>query len=121
MISLFDILITFTGSKIKERHLLLQRTNFQNFQTSKLEDDAYWLATTLSWALPVTILIASIVDAAFIWIYMKHAHPWRDILSDEKEEAPKNSPRTKVEAKGLLGFILSLLLLVLLFRYLIHF
>ena len=117
MISLFDILITFTGSKIKERHLLLQRT----IGTSKLEDDAYWLATTLSWALPVTILIASIVDAAFIWIYMKHAHPWRDILSDEKEEAPKNSPRTKVETKGLLGFILSLLLLVLLFRYLIHF
>ena len=48
------------------------------------EDQAFQLVTKLSWILPLTLLIASILDTIFVLIFMKFAHPWKGILSSEE-------------------------------------
>ena len=50
------------------------------------EDKAFALAMMSVWLLPLLLLIATIIDAALIVIYMKYAHPWKGILADEKEK-----------------------------------
>ena len=71
------------------------------------EDQAYLLVTTLSWILPLAIIIASVVDMLLVIIYMRFAHPWKGILfwedvieyeeeeeivvKEEQENAPKVS------------------------------
>ena len=44
------------------------------------------------WTLPLAIFIATIIDAVLIYIYMRHIHPWKDIL---KDEVAKEAKRTK--------------------------
>ena len=44
------------------------------------EEHAYWLVNKLSWILPLTIVFAAIVDVFLVYIYMRFAHPWKDIL-----------------------------------------
>ena len=35
---------------------------------------------TLSWILPLIIVFGAIVDVFLVYIYMRFAHPWKDIL-----------------------------------------
>ena len=65
-----------------ERHELLEAA----IGTYPEEKDAYWIATLLSWLLPSVVLIGSLVDVAFVIIYMMVAHPWIGILKEKKEE-----------------------------------
>ena len=44
------------------------------------EEYAYWLVNTLSWSLPLMIVLGAIVDVLLVYIYMRFAHPWKDIL-----------------------------------------
>ena len=44
------------------------------------EEYAYWLVNTLSWSLPLMIILGAIVDVLLVYIYMRFAHPWKDIL-----------------------------------------
>ena len=44
------------------------------------EEYAYWLVNTLSWSLPLMIVLGAIVDVLLVYIYMRIAHPWKDIL-----------------------------------------
>ena len=55
------------------------------------EEYAYWLVNKLSWILPLTIVCAAIVDVALAYIYMRFAHPWKDILfyKDKKSNTEK--------------------------------
>ena len=53
------------------------------------------MVTTLSWVLPLTIFIASLVDMCFAIIYMKKAHPWQGILTVEEEKERKKADREK--------------------------
>ena len=45
----------------------------------------------LSWILPLTIVCAAIVDVFLVYIYMRFAHPWKDILfyKDKKSKTEK--------------------------------
>ena len=45
----------------------------------------------LSWILPFTIVCAAIVDVFLVYIYMRFAHPWKDILfyKDKKSKTEK--------------------------------
>ena len=47
------------------------------------------MVNTLSWLLPLTIVMGSLVDAIFVYIYMKYVHQWKDILSSEEVLNPK--------------------------------
>ena len=55
------------------------------------EEYAYWLVNKLSWILPLTIVCAAIVDVFLVYIYMRFAHPWQDILfyKDKKSKTEK--------------------------------
>ena len=55
------------------------------------EEYAYWLVNKLSWILPLTIVCAAIVDVFLVSIYMRFAHPWKDILfyKDKKSKTQK--------------------------------
>ena len=44
------------------------------------EEYAYWMLNKLSWVLPLTIVSGAIIDAFLVYIYMRFAHPWKDIL-----------------------------------------
>ena len=46
----------------------------------------------LSWILPLIIIFGAIVDALLVYIYMRFAHPWKDILfyKDETSEKEEN-------------------------------
>ena len=58
------------------RHELLE----VSIGTFKEEVHAYWLVTLLSWVLPLTVFLSSLVDCLLVWIYMNYAHPWISIL-----------------------------------------
>ena len=44
------------------------------------EEYAYWMLNKLSWVLPLAIVSGAIIDAFLVYIYMRFAHPWKDIL-----------------------------------------
>ena len=56
------------------------------------EEYAYWLMNTLSWILPLLIVFGAIVDVLLVYIYMRFAHPWKDILfyKDKKSKTAEN-------------------------------
>ena len=49
------------------------------------EEYAHWLVNTLSWSLPLMIVLGAIVDVLLVYIYMRFAHPWKDILFYKNE------------------------------------
>ena len=53
--------------------------------------------TTLMWALPLTVILATLLDFFLIFVYMKYAHPWKGILSNKEEKEAKK--KAKKEAK----------------------
>ena len=71
-----------TAFNIKARHELLEGA----IGTFQEEDDAYLMVTTLSWILPLTVILCAILDTLLVWIYMKFGHPWKDILFGQEED-----------------------------------
>ena len=57
------------------------------------------MVKTLSWVLPLAIFIAAVMDVMFVWIFMRHAHPWKGILTDEKENEEKRLKNRRNKAK----------------------
>ena len=56
------------------------------------EEYAYWMVNKLSLVLPLTIVSGAIIDAFLVYIYMRFAHPWKDILfyKDKKSKTEEN-------------------------------
>ena len=50
------------------------------------EEAAYTLLSLLRWALPLAVLLATLLDLLLVWLYMRFAHPWSEILEEKKEE-----------------------------------
>ena len=72
--------VYFSAEKhVQSRHVLLKGA----IGTFPEEDDGIEMLEKLSWILPITILMGSLVDTVLVVIYMKFVHPWRDILSSE--------------------------------------
>merc|ERR1719362_252322 len=80
--SVFLIPFFVTANSIKARHELLEGS----IGTFQEEDDAYSMVKTLFWILPMTVILSAVLDALLVWIYMKLAHPWKDILFGQEEE-----------------------------------
>ena len=93
MISTFYFFLK-TANSIKARHELLEGS----IGTFQEEDDAYAMVTTLSWILPLTVILSAMLDALLVWIYMKLAHPWKDILFSQEEEEKMKKKYCKSKA-----------------------
>ena len=75
-----------TASHVKARHQLLEGA----IGVFPEEKQAYERISMLSWILPLIVIIGSLVDTIFVVVYMRFAHPWKDILfgqMNETEEA----------------------------------
>ena len=46
----------------------------------------------LSWVLPLIVIIGSLVDTILVVVYMKLAHPWKDILFGQMKETEEAKP-----------------------------
>ena len=60
----------------------------------------------LSWILPLIVIIGSLVDAFLVLVYMKIAHPWKDILfckmkeTEETQSIDSKQSRIQVSANS---------------------
>ena len=68
-------------ANVRNRHELL----LASIGVFEEESNAYDLVTTLSWALPLTVILSSGVDGVLAYLYMRYYHPWKEILFYEDE------------------------------------
>lgn len=54
------------------------------------EELAYRNVKVLSWILPSAIITGGLLDMILVFVYMRIAHPWKYILSDEEPDAEVN-------------------------------
>ena len=80
-----------TGQNVIARHNLLEGA----IGTFEEEKQAYWIVTLLMWLLPTIVAAGAAIDAIFVIVYMKYAHPWKGIL-DEEKTGPETSKLHKV-------------------------
>ena len=80
---------------MKARHELLLETLGEVFDE---EEHAYKMVAELSWLLPTIIICGGLLDLLFIVIYMRFAHPWREILYGEKM-SEKDDEQAKVASE----------------------
>ena len=74
-----------TASQVKARHKLLEGA----IGTFQEEQQAYTKISKLSWILPLIAIIGSLADTILVIVYMRFAHPWKDILFGQKKETEK--------------------------------
>ena len=56
------------------------------------EEQAYEKISMLSWLLPLTAIIGSLVDTILVVVFMKLAHPWKDILFGQMKNTEEAQP-----------------------------
>ena len=56
------------------------------------EEQAYEKISMLSWLLPLTVVIGSLIDTILVAVFMKLAHPWKDILFGQMEQTEETQP-----------------------------
>ena len=71
-----------TASHIKARHELLEGA----IGVFPEEKQAYEKISILSWLLPLIAIIGALVDIILVVVFMKFAHPWKDILFSQPKE-----------------------------------
>ena len=77
-----------SASRVKARHMLLQKA----IGVFPEEEQAYEKISMLSWLLPLTAIIGSLMDTILVVIFMKLAHPWKDILFGQMEQTEEKPP-----------------------------
>ena len=77
-----------TASQVKARHMLLQKA----IGVFPEEEQAYEKISMLSWLLPLTAIIGSLIDTILVAVFMKLAHPWKDILFGQMEQTEETQP-----------------------------
>ena len=51
----------------------------------------------LSWILPLIVMIGSLVDTILVVVYMRLAHPWKDILFGQMKEEEQSTESTDIQ------------------------
>ena len=77
-----------SASRVKARHMLLQKA----IGVFPEEEQAYEKISMLSWLLPLTAVIGSLMDTVLVVVFMKMAHPWKDILFGQMEQREGTQP-----------------------------
>ena len=76
---------------VKARHALLKGA----IGTFPEEDYGFDMVNSLSWILPLAIVMGSLVDIILVYVYMRYAHQWKDILSSEEVLSPRLESQTE--------------------------
>ena len=82
-----------TASHVKARHELLEKA----IGVFPEEVQAYEKISMLSWVLPLIASIGYLVDTILVVVYMKLAHPWKDILFGQMKETEEAKPIESAE------------------------
>ena len=84
----FFFFLIITAYNVNVRHMLVKGA----IGVFPEEEYAYWMVNKLSWVLPLIIVSGAIIDAFLVYIYMRFAHPWKDILfyKDKKSKTAEN-------------------------------
>ena len=61
------------------------------------EEYAFGLVGNLTCSLPVMIIFGGIVDGFLVYIYMRFAHPWKDILFGEMKKTKGVKPMESIK------------------------
>ena len=77
-----------TASHVKARHQLLQGA----IGVFPEEKQAYETISILSWILPLIAFIGFLMDTILVVVYMRLAHPWKDILFGQMEQTEETQP-----------------------------
>ena len=77
-----------TATHVKARHKLLDGA----IGVFPEEKKAYETISMLSWILPLIVIIGSLVDTMLVVVFMKLAHPWKDILFGQMEQTEDTQP-----------------------------
>ena len=88
-----------TASHVRARHELLEKA----IGVFPEEKQAYERISMLSWILPLIVIIGSLVDTILVVVYMRLAHPWKDILfcqMKKTEEVQSESIESKNETQS---------------------
>ena len=67
------------------------------------EDKAYNLVTILMWALPLSLVIASMLELGLFLLFNGRMHPWKDILNNDTEKIDTVEEEDSVEMKRVSG------------------
>ena len=82
IITFFICFFSQTASHVKARHELLEGA----IGVFPEERQAYEKISLLSWLLPLIAIIGFLVDSILVVVFMKFAHPWKDILFGQLKE-----------------------------------
>ena len=55
----------------------------------------------LSWILPLTAIIGSLMDTILVVVFMKLAHPWKDILFGQMEPTEETQPIESIDTQDM--------------------
>jgi hydrogenase-4 membrane subunit HyfE len=72
-----------TATNVTARHELLKKV----IGVFPEEEKAYETICLLSWILPLIAIIGSLLDTILVVVFMKLAHPWKDILFGQIKKA----------------------------------
>jgi hypothetical protein len=70
----------YSGFQIRARHSTLLPA-IGTFAQEKLAEQR---VTLFSWLAPMLLLLVTGLDLLLVWIYSRFAHPWADILAEER-------------------------------------
>ena len=79
----FRFFVILSACNVNDRHTLVKGA-IGDFPE---EEYAYWLVNKISWILPLIIVLGAMVDILLVYIYMRFAHPWKDILFYNKQNS----------------------------------
>ena len=100
MIVSFIRVFQITAANIKARHELLEGA----IGVLPEEEIAYKWVNQLSWILPVVVIIGALLDLLLVYVYMKFAHPWKNILSFKAEnEGGEHGPNNSQNDENISG------------------
>ena len=86
-----------TASRVKARHMLLQKA----IGVFPEEEQAYEKISMLSWLLPLSAVIGSLIDAILVVAFMKLAHPWKDIVFGQMEPTEETQPIESIDTQDM--------------------
>ena len=87
MPKIFTFSLSGKNAKLRQKELKNPLTGGKIF---KEEFRALERLALISWAMPVAVVVSSMLDLVFVIVFQKWLHPWRRILVEKKGQLNEN-------------------------------